>query len=412
MHKSTLTICFVTAASIAGSSGCEPASISEARDQLGRGGERIAEYVLPVARDTFDVESLLDSAVVTVTSDSLLGIKLDSRSLVYGVGFFAPFVSFLDSIPIVAFQEMVQNEDLDQLDFGDIEDVVRQVDFNDARLRLNVTNTGDIAAVLVDFTLGVAELDASGQLALPPVYQPLGTPILVPVSEPGSNSLRVAANSDTSFTIQGSALVNLLVDMILDERRTALVGAGIITTDSPTGQIEASDVISVETELVAVLDFTLPDTGVVFTKNTTRDGLGVDSVEVPLLLERLQRADVITDVLNNLPFGVDLDIAFAPGDLGDGDVFANPNAVIISGIEVDTSVVNPAGQLVSGQSSTALVTLVGNEVSALLRDTFTAGVRVRVLGASTSGRRGVVRVGAAALLQSEARIQLRLGASQ
>jgi len=394
------------------SSGCEPASISEARDQLGRGGERIAEYVIPVVRDTFDVESLLDSAVVTVTPDSLLGVKLDSRSLVYGVGFFAPSVSFLDSVPIVAFQEMVQNEDLDQLDFGDIEDVVRQVDFNDARLRLNVANTGDITAVLVDFNLAVAELDASGQLPLPPAYQPLGSPILVPIAEPGSNSLSVAANSDTSFTIQSGPLVNLLVHMVLDGKRTALVGAGTLTTDSPTGQIAASDVISLQIELIAVLDFTVPDTGVVFTKNLTQDGLGIDSVEVPLLLERVQRADVSTDVLNNLPFGIDLDIAFAPGDLADEDVFANPDAVVISNITVDTSVVNLVGRLVSGQSTTALITLVGDEVGPLLRDTFTASVRVRITGALTSGRRGIVHAGASALLDSEARIELRLGASQ
>jgi len=412
MQHSTRVICFVALVSIMVGSGCEPASIAEARDQLGRGGERIAEYVIPIVRDTFNVESLLDSAVVAATPDSLLGLRLDSRSLVYGVGFFAPFVSFLDSVPIVAFQEIVQNEDLDQLDFGDIEDVIRQVDFNDARLQMNVTNTGDIAAVLVDFTLGVAELDGAGQLSLPPVFEPQGSPIMVPVAEPGSNFLRVAANSDTSFTIQGGPLVNLLVHMVLDGKRTALVGAGVITTDSPTGQIAASDVISVQTELIAVLDFTLPDTGVVFTKNTTQDGLDVDSVEVPLLLDRLQRADVITDVLNNLPFGIELDMAFAPGDLGEQDIFTNPDAVLISSIRVDTSIVSVAGQLLSGQSTTALITLVGDEVAPLLGSRFTASVRVRITGASTSGRRGVVRVGAAALLDSEARIELRLGASQ
>jgi hypothetical protein len=412
MQKSIRSICSIALAGMVASSGCEPASISEARDQLGRGGERIAEYVIPVVRDTFDVESLLDSAVVTVTPDSLLGVKLDSRNLVYGIGFFAPLVSFLDSVPIVAFQEMVQNEDLDQLDFGDIEDVVRQVDFNDARLRLNVANTGDIAAVLVDFNLAVAELDASGQLPLPPVYQPLGSPILVPIAEPGSNSLRVAANSDTSFTVQSGPLVNLLVHMVLDGKRTALVGAGTLTTDSPTGQIAASDVISLQIELIAVLDFTVPDTGVVFTKNLTQDGLGIDSDEVPLLLERVQRAEVSTDVLNTLPFGIDLDIALAPGDLGEDDVFANPDAVVISNITVDTSVVDLVGQLVSGQSTTALITLIGDEVGPLLGDTFTASVRVRIMGALTSGRRGIVHAGASALLDSEARIELRLGASQ
>jgi hypothetical protein len=391
---------------------CEPGSIAEARDQLGRGGERIAEYAIPVVTDTFNIESLLDAAVVTVTSDSLLGIELDTRSLVYGVGFFAPFVSNTDSVPIVASQEIVQNKDLDQLDFGDIEDVVRAVDFNDARLRVSVSNTADIEAVLVDFTLAVAELDAVGQLPLPPVFEPQGSPILLQIVEPGTNSLSIPANSDTSFTIQGAPLVNLLVHMVLDGRRTGLVGAGVLTTNATAGQILGSDVISVETELVAVLDFTVPDTGVVFTINTTQDGLSFDSDEAEALIERLERAELSTDVSNNLPFGLELDIAFAPGDLGDDDVFANPDAVIVATITVDTSVVSVVGQLVNGQSTMALVTLVGSEALALLQDRFTASVRVRVLGAATSGRRGVVRAGATVPIRSEARIELRLGASQ
>jgi hypothetical protein len=412
MRKSVSTICWVTLAGITLGTGCEPGSIADARDQLGRGGERIAEYAIPVVTDTFNIESLLDAAVVTTTSDSLLGIELDTRSLVYGVGFFAPSISNADSIPIVAFQEIVQNEDRDQLDFGDIEDVVRAVDFNDARLRVNVANTADISAVLVDFTLAVAELDAAGQLPLPPVFEPQGSPILLPVVEPGGNSLSVPANSDTTFTIQGGPLVNLLVHMVLDGERTALVGGGILTTNATSGQILGSDVISLETELVAVLDFTVPDTGVVFTINTTQDGLSVDSDEAQSLLERLERAELTTDVSNNLPFGLELDIAFAPGDLGDDDVFANPDAVVVGNISVDTAVVNAVGQLVSGQSSTALVTLVGSEALALLQDRFTATVRVRMLGTATSGRRGVVKAGAMVPIKSEARIELRLGASQ
>ncbi len=129
--------------------GCEPASVTEARDQLGRGGEREVEYILPVIADTFSIESLLDEDVVVATVDSLLGIRLDTRLLSYGVGVSAPFVSFGDSIPIVAHQEVVQNAALNQLDFGDIEDAMRQVDINDARLHVNVTTIGHVANVYV-----------------------------------------------------------------------------------------------------------------------------------------------------------------------------------------------------------------------------------------------------------------------
>ncbi|UCD23244.1 MAG: hypothetical protein JSW51_09300 [Gemmatimonadota bacterium] len=395
--------------------GCEPASVLEARDQLGRGGEREVEYVLPVIADTFSVEGLLDSAVVVNTTDGLLGIRLDTRVLAYGVGVFAPFVSFGDSIPIVAHQELVQNASLNQMDFGDVEDVIRQVDMNDARLRVNVSNTADIAAVLVDFNLGAAELDANGLLPQPVVYETdsLAAPILVPVAEAGQNSLTIAANSDTTFTLQGGPLVNRLVHMVLDGRRAAVVGAGILTTDAVTGQITGTDVINVETELVAVVDFTLPDTGVVFTKNTTQDGLSIDAVEVPSILERLREARVNSGILNNLPFSIDIDIAFAPGDLGNSaDVFAHPDAVVVSRMTVDTTTVDALGRPIAAQLTNAEVSLVGDELSALLGDQFTATMRLRLRGAAASNRRGVVLAGTNLLVNSSARIVLRLGVSQ
>ena len=393
--------------------GCEPASVTEARDQLGRGGEREVEYILPVIADTFSVESLLDEDVVVVTADSLLGIKLDTRLLSYGVGVFAPFVSFGDSIPIVAHQEVVQDTTLNQLNFGDIEDAIRQVDINDARLHVKVSNTADVAAVLVDFNLGVSELDAGGQLPQPPAYETdsLGAPILVLVAETGGNSLTIAANSDTSFTLQGGALVNRLVQMVLDGDTAAVVGAGILTTDAPSGQITGADVIDVQTELVAVIDLTLPDTGVVFTKNTTQDGLSIDSVEVPTILERLVEARVASGILNNLPFSIEVDIAFAPGDLGDSDVFAHPDAVVVTKMTVDTTVVDANGRPIAAQLTNAEVSLVGEELNALLGDRFTATLRIRLKGAATSNRRGVVLAGTNILINSSARVVLRLGAS-
>ena len=391
--------------------GCEPASVLEARDQLGRGGEREVEYILPVIADTFSVESLLDEEVLVATADGLLGIRLDTRLLSYGVGVFAPLVMG-DSVSITAHQEVVQDASRNQLNFGDIDSVIRQVDINDARLHVNVSNTADIAAVLVDFNLGVAQLDAGGQPLAPEIDSLTGMDILVPVAETGQNSLTIAANSDTSFTLQGGALVNRLVHMVLDGRRAAVVGVGILTTDAPSGQITAADVISVQTELVAVIDLTLPDTGVVFTKNTTQDGLSIDSVEVPTILERLVEARVASGILNNLPFSVEVDIAFAPGDLGDSDVFAHPDAVVVGRMTVDTTVIDASGRTIAAQLTNAEVSLVGDELRALLGDRFTATLRIRLKGAATSNRRGVVLAGTNILVNSSARVVLRLGASQ
>jgi len=396
--------------------GCEPASVLEARDQLGRGGEREVEYTLPVIADTFSIEALLDQDVVVTTADGLLGIRLDTRLLSYGVGVFAPFVSFGDSVPIEASQKIYSNQATNQVDFGDVEEAIRQVDINDARLHVNVSNTANIAAVLVDFNLGASMLDANGQVPQPVPYEidsTTGMPILVPVAGPGQNSLTIAANSDTSFTLQGGALVNRLVHIVLGGDTAAVVGAGILTTDAPAGQITSSDVINVQTELVAVVDLTLPDTGVVFTKNTTQDGLSIDSIEVPSILERLIEARVASGILNNLPFGIDVDIAFAPGDLGPvADVFAHPDAVVVSRMTVDTTTVDVLGRPIAAQLTNAEVSLVGDELRSLLGDQFTATLRLRLRGAETSGRRGVVLAGTNLLVNSSARVVLRLGASQ
>jgi hypothetical protein len=414
MPNSIRTGGLILAAALLASS-CEPSSLTEARDQLGRGGERIVEYVLPVVSDTFNVESLLDPAVVFVTSDSMLGIRIDTRTLGYGIGLFAPFIGLGDSVPVVAYQEIVSDQASNKVDFGDLEDVVRQVTLHDARLLLSVENTADVDAILVDFNLGVAELTAGGLLPSPIVFETdsvTGDSIFVAVAETNQNYLTIPANGDTTFTFQGGALIDRLVHMVLDGRRAALVGEGTVTTDAVAGQILGSDAINLQLDLITVLDFTVPDTGVVFVINTTQDGLDFDADDADPILERLVLAELATDVINDLPFGMELDIAFAPGDLGDEDLFSNPDAVIVTRVGVDTAIVDLNGRLIDARTSTALISLLSDQVRALLDNQFTASVRVRLMGNETSQRRGAVSAGARALFDSRGRIQLRLGASQ
>jgi hypothetical protein len=120
---------------------------------------------------------------------------------------------------------------------------------------------------------------------------------------------------------------------------------------------------------------------------------------------------VASGILNNLPFSIEVDIAFAPGDLGDSDVFAHPDAVVVTRMTVDTTVVDASGRPIAAQPTNAEVSLVGDELRALLGDRFTATLRIRLKGASTSNRRGVVLAGTNMLINSSARVVLRLGAS-
>ncbi len=67
---------------------CEPASLTEARDQLGRGGERILEYLLPVIVDSAKVQDLVDTVETTLdtTDTGLLALRSDPESLTVEVG--------------------------------------------------------------------------------------------------------------------------------------------------------------------------------------------------------------------------------------------------------------------------------------------------------------------------------------
>ena len=69
---------------------CEPATLTEARDQLGRGGPRTFSLAIPNSQDTFFVSTSLhtsDTATDTVTTPSgLLGKKLPAESLASAVG--------------------------------------------------------------------------------------------------------------------------------------------------------------------------------------------------------------------------------------------------------------------------------------------------------------------------------------
>jgi hypothetical protein len=64
-------------------SGCEPASLTDARDQLARGPADTVRYVLPLARDTFDISDL-ELTQDTVIGD-LLAVALDQETVTYAV---------------------------------------------------------------------------------------------------------------------------------------------------------------------------------------------------------------------------------------------------------------------------------------------------------------------------------------
>jgi hypothetical protein len=65
--------------------GCEPASITDARDQLARGPARQLEYAIPITQDTFTVAEFLGDDTTT-TADGLLAITIAPETLGVAVG--------------------------------------------------------------------------------------------------------------------------------------------------------------------------------------------------------------------------------------------------------------------------------------------------------------------------------------
>ncbi len=69
---------------------CEPGSLTEARDQIGRGGARVIEYVIPVLVDSVQAQDFVDTLETTsdldTTSTGLLAIRSDPESLSVEVG--------------------------------------------------------------------------------------------------------------------------------------------------------------------------------------------------------------------------------------------------------------------------------------------------------------------------------------
>jgi hypothetical protein len=65
---------------------CEPATLTEARDQLGRGGARTVSLAIPISRDTFFVSRFLPASDTATTPGGLLGTKLPAESLASAIG--------------------------------------------------------------------------------------------------------------------------------------------------------------------------------------------------------------------------------------------------------------------------------------------------------------------------------------
>ncbi len=319
----------------------------------------------------------------------------------------------------IAVQEMTEVPP-SSLDFNDFEDAVRDSRINNATLRLLIDNDADLPATSSDLTIGLVQLDpfgsvprgASGEI----LYEvdSTGTPILVPVTDSGSTEFSLPRSSSSSLELPSATLVNRLIDLLLDDARVAFIAAGTVRLgDGNWGSISRTDRVALRVDVLVMMDLTIPESGVAFTRSMVQDGLlRLSETSVNDVTDRVSSAMVITDVVNQTPFGVEVEIAFVSGELAENvDVFAEPDRVLLSGLTVAAPTVDAGGRVVEPTSAAVEIALDGTDLRPLLNERFTAGMRARLVPGSGANGRGVVGATDRIFLNSRARVQLRAGGS-
>jgi len=321
-------------------------------------------------------------------------------------------------------------------DIGDFKDAVRGSTINTAVAHLAMLNRADVPVTLTDFKLGAVELVGGAVPRDPvtdePLYEAddLGAPILVLVADAGSNVLAIprgqagGAPGLKEVDIEWAELATRVVHMLIDGKSVAIIGAGAAAAgDGTQATITDADSVTLNATMAIAIDFTIPDSGVVVTRNTTGDALtfGNQRDIDDLLQNILVRAMARSVVENNTPYALDVDVAYAAGDLGDQDVFTVPGAVVLDRVTVEAPSLTADGLVVEPRVDTAEVTIAADDLQQLLAvdpdegmptPQFTATVKVRLRAGTGANGRAALGSDAWAILKSAVVLEVTRGGAQ
>jgi hypothetical protein len=395
---------------------CEPASITEARDQLARGGVRFAEYVVPVTIDTITVFEILDDFLDTdpiTLADDVLAFAADAQLFTVGTGLAVGAQSgILDPALLNFVTEQWREVGATSLNLGEFESAAQDATINRGLVALSADNDADAPLALTDFTIGVVRLDAAGQPLRDGggnlLYEEdAGTPILVPVADPGGPIWSVGRGAVRVDTLTAPRLVDRLVDLLLDGVRAALAGEGTVEVgDGTVGTVLATDQLRVTVTPIIGLDFTIPQSGVSFDSTTVQGGLDWSDEWINDAGDLVDTAIVTVDVENGTPFGLEVTTAVVEGDFI-GDVFAVPGAVLIEPLTIGPAAVDANGLVTAAVTEADSATLLGDDIRPFLNTEFTAAVQVRLFPAA--GGRGALRAQDRVVVRSSVRLLVQSG---
>ncbi len=90
--------------------GCEPSSITESREKLGRGSNETFSLLIPLVGDTFFVSKILPAADTVTLAGGVLGIRVQSDSIAVAVGLELRFDNIVFDQFVFSFDSTLQTQ--------------------------------------------------------------------------------------------------------------------------------------------------------------------------------------------------------------------------------------------------------------------------------------------------------------
>jgi hypothetical protein len=324
--------------------------------------------------------------------------------------------------PAVTPELVIAVEEFDEfpaadVDFGQLEDPIRDARLNDVRLALTARNTSQAPLVAAGFNLGVVRLTASGQIPRDasnnPIYEAdsLGV-IQIPVTDSGGTTLTVARGQTKTVTLQAARLIDRVLELLLSNQRAGIVGQGTVRVgDGAASTISRGDSANLRVGVTVALDFSIPVAGVTFDTLTNGDGAAMNSAEVADVTGHLVSAGARLIVTNGTPFGVSVQASVVPDTLLPGvdvdSVFRMTNRVDLNPVQVSPAPADAQGRVVTPALDTADIALTGQQIGVVLGEYFGAGLRVRLLAGA--GGRGAIRASDRVIVRASATVRFRTG---
>ena len=315
--------------------------------------------------------------------------------------------------------EEYQEINAGDFDLGDLEDAVKQATLNDAKIQLSIVNSSGAPLKLSNFKLGVVELtstgqlprDGSGNIAFQTDAQ--GAITVAVVDSPSVTTFTIARNSTKSVTLQTARVLDRVIDLVLDNKRAALVGSGsAVVGDAAQSVITNTDSVSLRMALTVALDFTVPTAGVTFSKTSVTDGADFGAQDANQIAQRVDTASAIAIVQNGTPFGVQVRIAMVPDSQPatvDADsIFRMTNRTEIGPVSLLAAPVDAQGRVTTPVLDTATVSIAGNKSRVLLGRKLTAAIRVTLLP-NASNPRGAIRTTDKVIIRASGSVKIKTG---